>query len=99
MEKNVYNEFTKTISKDIVRQVMEDLKLFYTTQTPLTSNDVEYLTREEVASLCKVKSLSTLWSWRKKKLLIPTSKAGRKPLYLKSEVLAFLDCKEGGQNV
>ena len=58
-----------------------------------------YLSREEVAAMCKIKSLSTLWAWKEKNLLVPTSRAGRKPLYLKKDVLAFLEGKRGGTDV
>ena len=54
----------------------------------------EYLTREETAKLCKINSLSTLWNWKQKGKLIPLQKAGRKPLYLRQDVLNFLNRKE-----
>lgn len=50
----------------------------------------EFLTANEVAEMCKVKSLSTLWQWRNQGLLIPTARAGRKPLYKYDDVVNFL---------
>lgn len=101
MDGNIYREFTKHLSQEIALQVIEAvLKELSTAQGNSSSkSEKEYLTREEVASLCKIKSLSTLWSWRKNELLVPTSKAGRKPLYLKSDVLQFLNTKKGDSNV
>ena len=58
----------------------------------------EFLTRKEVAELCKVKSLSTLWYWKQKGILVPTANAGRKPLYKHSDVIDFLKNKEGGSS-
>lgn len=48
------------------------------------------MSRNEVSELCGV-SLVTLHNWKKKGLLVPAKKAGRKPLYLLSDVLHFLD--------
>lgn len=69
---------------------------------PLNKSEVDsglFLNREEVAELCKVKSMTTLWSWKRQGLLVPTHRAGRKPLYLRKDVLNFLKAKKGGQNV
>lgn len=66
--------------------------------TESSQQDDEFLTREETAKLCKVKSLSTLWFWRKKGILVPHCKAGRKPLYKKQEVINFLIEKGGHHN-
>lgn len=54
------------------------------------NNDQEFLTREETAKLCKVSSLTTLHNWKHKGILIPKGKAGKKPLYIKKDVLEFL---------
>jgi hypothetical protein len=59
----------------------------------------EFLTREEVAKMCNVKALSTLWNWSKQGLLVPMARAGRKPLYKYQDVVNFLNGKKGGQNV
>ena len=53
----------------------------------------EFLTANEVAEMCKVKSLSTIWHWRKQGLLIPELRAGRKPLYKYDDVVSFLTNK------
>lgn len=50
----------------------------------------EYLTRKEVAEICKVTSLTTLWNWEQKGKLVPKRKAGKKPLYLRQDVENFL---------
>ncbi|WP_417443625.1 helix-turn-helix domain-containing protein [Joostella sp.] len=54
----------------------------------------EFLTREETAKLCRVKSLTTLWYWCKKGILVPALRSGRKPLYRKSDVINYLEGKE-----
>lgn len=59
----------------------------------------EILTREETAKLCKVKSLTTLWNWERAGKLAPTMRAGKKPLYLRQDVMNFLNNKEGGSHV
>lgn len=51
----------------------------------------EYLTNNEVLKLCKVKSNSTLLSWRRKGFLVPAKRAGRKPLFLRKDVEDFLN--------
>ncbi|GAA3623056.1 helix-turn-helix domain-containing protein [Flavivirga jejuensis] len=53
----------------------------------------EYLTSEEVAELCNIKSLSTLWNWKEKNVLVPTARAGRKPLYKYQDVIDYLENK------
>ncbi|WJJ96338.1 helix-turn-helix domain-containing protein [Algibacter luteus] len=62
------------------------------------SNNKEFLTSEDVAEICNVKSLSTLWNWKEKGVLIPVARAGRKPLYKYQDVIDFLENKKGGQN-
>ena len=59
----------------------------------------EYLTTEEVAELCNIKSPSTLWNWKEKGVLVPIARAGRKPLYKYQDVIDYLENKKGGQNV
>jgi transposase len=51
----------------------------------------EYLTINEVAKLCKIKSKTTLWNWKQKGLLVPGKKSGRKPLYLRKDVENLLN--------
>lgn len=58
----------------------------------------EYLTSEQVADMCNIKSLSTLWNWKDKGLLVPVARAGRKPLYRYQDVINYLENKEGGQD-
>lgn len=53
----------------------------------------EFLTAEEVAKMCNIKSLSTLWNWKDKGLLIPVGRAGRKPLYKYQDVIDYLNNK------
>lgn len=98
MDGSIYQDFTNYLSKTIAEQVTEAvLKEINRVQENSLSNTEEYyLTREEVISLCKIKSLSTLWAWKKNGLLVPKYKAGRKPLYLKSDVVDFLNTKGGG---
>lgn len=49
-----------------------------------------YLTKKEVMEFCGVTSPSTLWNWKEQGLLVPRARAGRKPLYLREDVLNFL---------
>lgn len=58
----------------------------------------EYLTRKEVAEICKVSSLTTLWNWEQKEKLVPKRKAGKTPLYLREDVEAFLQGNNQGAN-
>ncbi len=51
---------------------------------------MKLLSRQEVAELLNV-SLVTLHNLRKKGILKPTHKVGRKPLYLESSVLEQLE--------
>jgi len=51
----------------------------------------EFLTREETAKLCNVKSLTTLWNWKNNGKLIPRMRAGKKPLYHREDVINFLN--------
>ncbi len=57
------------------------------------------LTREETAKLCNVKSLTTLWNWEQDGRLVPAMRAGKKPLYLREDVMSFLSNKGGGSHV
>jgi predicted DNA-binding transcriptional regulator AlpA len=95
MEKiTIYQLDLDELSNAVAKKVLERIN-----QSIFHSQEEEkYLSRKEVASLCNVKSLSTLWSWNKKGLLVPKSKAGRKPLYRKSDVIQFLNNKKGGSD-
>lgn len=53
----------------------------------------DYLTAEEVAEMCNIKSLSTLWNWKDKGVLVPEARAGRKPLYKYQDVIDYLENK------
>lgn len=53
------------------------------------NEDEEYLTSLEVCELLGV-SKTTLWTWDKKVNLLHPRRVGRKTLYLKSEVVAFV---------
>lgn len=52
-----------------------------------------YLSIEETMELCRISSPTTLWNWKKAGTLIPKAKAGRKPLYLRKDVVDFLNNK------
>lgn len=56
-------------------------------------NQKEFLTRQEVAKMCNIKSLATLWNWEQKGKLVPTLNAGKKPLYKREDVINFLKNK------
>ena len=53
----------------------------------------DLLTRHEVAKLCNVKSLATLWNWEQQQKLVPSMYAGKKPLYKREDVLSYLKRK------
>lgn len=89
MEEILFAPLSKDkLVNEIAARVVELLKQDVVPKTK--EEDQEFLTREEVAKMCKVKSLSTLWCWQRQNLLKPSSKAGRKPLYLKKDVINFL---------
>jgi len=50
----------------------------------------KHLTKKQVAEICKVSSLTTLWNWEQSGKLVPRRKAGKSPLYLREDVEAFL---------
>ncbi|MCK0134912.1 helix-turn-helix domain-containing protein [Arenibacter sp. S6351L] len=85
------DELTDSITEKLLMKYNEQ-KSF---QTPPNSKK-EFLTREEVAEMCNVKALSTLWNWSKQGILVPMAKAGRKPLYRYEDVINFLNGKKGG---
>ena len=94
MNKLVLTQVTiDELTAAITEQLLTKLKEF---GFSASSNEEikEYLTADEVAEICKVKSLSTLWHWRKQGLLIPEARAGRKPLYKYDDVVSFLTNKK-----
>lgn len=50
----------------------------------------EYMTTDEVAELCRT-PVTTVRYWRQSKLGPPSIKVGRRVLYRRDEVLAWLD--------
>ena len=86
------------LSNFIAAKVLEGIK-HWNLQKDGFSSSPHLLTAKEVAKICKVKSLSTLWYWRKQGLLVPTSRAGRKPLYKHQDVTEFLEGRNGGSDV
>ncbi|GAA4954805.1 hypothetical protein GCM10023314_30610 [Algibacter agarivorans] len=58
----------------------------------------KYLNKKEVAEICKITSPTTLWNWEQKGKLVPTRKAGKKPLYLRKDVEEFLKGNYNGSN-
>lgn len=99
MKDTVFTGITKEeLSNFIAAKVLEGIKTlsFLNEQS---GNSPELLAAKEVAKICKVKSLSTLWYWRKQGLLVPTSRAGRKPLYRHQDVIEFLEGRNGGFDV
>lgn len=86
------------LSNFIADKVLEGIKNWAPPKNQ-SNNSHDLLTAQEVAKICKVKSLSTLWYWRKQGLLVPTSRAGRKPLYKHEDVIEFLQGRNGGTDV
>lgn len=98
MKDTVFTGISKEeLSNFIAAKVLEGIK-HLTSHNEQRGNSPNLLTSKEVAKICKVKSLSTLWYWRKQGLLVPTSRAGRKPLYKYQDVLDFLEGRKGGSD-
>ena len=81
--------------EELAEAVFQKFSALHNNTIETSSNDTEkqedtYLTREETAKFCKLKSLSTLWNWQHKGKLVPSANSGRKPLYLRSDVIAYL---------
>ncbi|WP_075341182.1 DNA-binding protein [Tenacibaculum agarivorans] len=83
-------ELTETLTQKIFALIKSEVK-----SNPIKTKEKEILTREETAKLCNIKSLTTLWNWEQDGRLIPAMRAGKKPLYLRQDVLNFLNIKEG----
>lgn len=90
----------KTSTKELVAELIAAIEKYSNAdhKNQLKEPSKEFLSRKEVAKLCKVKSLSTLWYWKQKGILVPTANAGRKPLYKYSDIVEFLNNKEGGNS-
>ncbi len=87
---------TEELAEQIARIVLE--RISETNEFTSSPEQSKLLTRAEVAKMCNVKSLSTLWYWQKQKLLVPTSRAGRKPLYRYEDVISFLNVRKEGND-
>lgn len=99
MKDTVFTGITKEeLSSFIAAKVLEGIKSLEL-QKEGSGSSPDLLTSKEVAEICKVKSMSTLWYWRKQGLLVPTSRAGRKPLYKHQDVIKFLEGRNGGSDV
>ncbi|QQY81860.1 helix-turn-helix domain-containing protein [Tamlana sp. s12] len=83
------NELVQLLTKNI-EDIILNKKEVVINQVVNTEQKSEYLTRKEVAEICKVTSLTTLWNWEQKGKLVPKRKAGKKPLYLRQDVENFL---------
>lgn len=96
MKETVFTSIPKEeLTNSIANKVLEVIRNWSEAEKS-SKNPIQLLTREEVAKLCKVKSLSTLWHWKKQGLLAPTSRAGRKPLYKYEDVIEFLEGQKTG---
>ena len=96
MDKVILTSFS---IEELAEAVFQKFSIQYRNNIETPTIDIEkevdeYLTRQETAKLCKINSLSTLWNWKQQKKLIPQQKAGRKPLYLRKDVINFLNGKE-----
>ncbi len=92
------NELVKVLTSKIEDIILKK-KEVETKEVVNTEQKSENLTRKEVAEMCKVTSLTTLWNWEHKGKLIPKRKAGRRPLYKYQDVIDFLENKKGRQDV
>lgn len=88
------DELTEALGKKMIDLFKNDGFLLATSKENEKEKEKEFLTRRETANICNVKSLATLWNWEQKGDLVPCAKAGRKPLYLSSDVKNFLYRKE-----
>lgn len=52
-----------------------------------------YLNRTETMKLCRIYSFTTLWSWTQKGILTPKALTKSKPLYLKQDIIDYLNQK------
>lgn len=92
MDKVILTSYT---IEELASILIEKLSPIYNRTVETHSNDwftddKKYLTPKETAKLCNISSLSTLWNWKKKGLLIPIASAGKNPRYLRQDVLDFL---------
>lgn len=89
------NELIATSTNISITIAASDLQEFARTLIDLSrkelavKNEEEYMTTPEVCELLGV-SKTTLWTWDKKVNLLHPRRIGRKTLYMKSEVLAFV---------
>ncbi|WBX70868.1 hypothetical protein [Tenacibaculum retecalamus] len=84
-------ELTEKLTQKIYALIRSESK---SNLIPIKKEEKEILTREETAKLCNIKSLTTLWNWEQDGRLIPTMRAGKKPLYLRQDIMNFLNKKE-----
>lgn len=91
------NELVQLITCNIENIILKKNEVIVK-QEVNTEKKSEYLTRKEVAEICKVSSLTTLWNWEQKGKLIPKRKSGKKPLYLRTDVEEFLKGNFNGSN-
>ncbi|MCB0463364.1 MAG: helix-turn-helix domain-containing protein [Flavobacteriaceae bacterium] len=96
--KNFSWETTSQINYGFLEMQVQALELKMDKLTDLLKNQLsrkkDYLTIAEVAEMCGIKSKSTLFNWKKKGKLMPTKKAGRKPLYKRTDVERFLESQK-----
>ena len=86
---------TEELAEKVARKVLDKI---WKKSKANSSKKPDFLTAQETANLCKIKSLSTLWNWKRQGLLVPTSRAGRKPLYKYEDVIAFLEGRKTGSD-
>lgn len=97
MSKLILSEYSLDEIVNAIKKVIDESNLAFQYIPEIQNNqEAVFLTRKETAELCRVNSMSTLWNWKQKGLLIPSSKAGIKPLYLKTDVLNFLKRRDSG---
>ena len=90
--------FISTKKKELINLFINALESYESTKKNTNKNSKNYLTRDEVAEICGIKSLSTLWHWKEKGLLVPKLRAGRKPLYKLKDVINFLEGRKEDWN-
>lgn len=88
---NAISQFLNAIPKNGIDEKIDLVlnKLETIEQPQKNADENEYLLIDEVCRLTR-KTRVTIWSWRKKGILIPIGKSGKNPLYKKSDVIAFI---------
>ena len=90
MNKLIFSQISVEELAEIMKEKLNEALREAQSSKDNKETNKKYLTRQEVAKMCGVRSMSTLWNWKQKGLLEPCTSAGRKPLYKYEDVMEFL---------